>query len=127
MKPISKSHKIVFLILCLLTSGVLAKSQPLSSYDKHMSFGSEMIGKELTIINTYDEREMFYPEVPDTIWIKKVKKPKLDKHYTLSYIYKATQDAKWETPSQYVDGRTFLIKNIVYNEKEPGVGKSENR
>jgi hypothetical protein len=92
-----------------------------------MSFGSEMIGKELTIINTYDEREMFYPEVPDTIWIKKVKKPKLDKHYTLSYIYKATQDAKWETPSQYVDGRTFLIKNIVYNEKEPGVGKSENR
>lgn len=55
--------------------------------------------------------------VPDTVWIKKVKKPKHEKHYLLKYNY------GWEYNSRQIDvshmdafsGKHFIIQNVIYD------------
>jgi hypothetical protein len=111
-----RTLKLFFLFTLSLVFVQVSYSQNLSSYTGTLRFGRDFVGKEITIVDSPDEQNMFFYEIPDTIWIKKVKKPKLHKHYELSYVYKAKHQNDYWTPAKYVVGRTFIVQDAIEEE-----------
>lgn len=65
--------------------------------------------KNDTITMSYRPSENSFKFVtPDTIWIKKVKRPKEDKHYKLQWFYNPTIDSKYD------DYRDVIYKDYQY-------------
>lgn len=95
-------------------------AQDLKDYRKSIRF-KDIKGMEITITTLKNEKKMFYNENPDTIWIKKVKNPRLNKHYKVAHIYKGVLSENgldYYTPAETIIGRTFLVEDISYNAKE---------
>lgn len=116
---------LLFSILSLLVILPVA-GQNLKDYHNSLRF-EDIKGKEITFIKVFEEADMFYGEQPDTIWVKKVKKPKLNKHYTLVYPYKAVKSEAfndYRTPRHVIEGRTFYVEQVLYCDKEVDVQKS---
>ena len=112
------------LLVCLLPYPIAG--QNLKDYHKSLRF-ADMEGKIITLIEVFEETDMFYGEQPDTIWVKKVKKPKLNKHYTLVFPYKAEKSEEfndYRTPKTVMEGRTFYVEQISYCDKELDMQKS---
>lgn len=108
------------LLFCIFSLFIIIPiaAKNLKDYHNSISF-SELQGKEITITSIYDENNMFYGEYPDTIWIKKVKKPKLNKHYTLVFPYKAKKRVNdYYTPRDVIEGRTFYVEQISFSDTE---------
>lgn len=76
-----------------------------SAYDPN-SYFKELVGD--TIIFRGNENRVDFI-LPDTIWIKKVKNPKLGKHYTVTNHYK-TKDGDKTTPKEEIYDRPWVIK-----------------
>lgn len=117
-------------ILLSIVSGLFVifpvTGQNLKDYHNSLRF-SDIQGKEITFIKVFEEADMFYGERPDTIWLKKVKKPTLNKHYTLIFPYKAEKSEQfndYRTPKHAIEGRTFYVEQISYRDKEVDVQKS---
>ena len=86
-------------------------------------------GMEITITDLENEKSTFYNEIPDTVWIKKVKNPRLNKHYKLIHIYEGIEFQNglgYYTPANAILGRTFFVDDITYNEMEPDVENPSN-
>lgn len=66
--------------------------------------------------NNYSKLQFFFWETPDTVWIKKVKKPKEGKHYNLQ----RSQYRKdgYGTPPSVIDGVKFFVKDVDVNLEE---------
>jgi hypothetical protein len=81
-------------------------------------------GMEITITDLKDENRTFYYEVPDTLWIKESKEPRLNKHYKIIHIYKGIESENglgYYTPADAIIGRTFLVEDITYSKNEPDI------
>lgn len=105
-------------------------AQELKDLYKFKSIQFENIkGMEITITNLEHEKSTFYNEIPDTIWIKKVKNPRLNKHYKLIHIYKGVElqnGLGYYTPNYAILERTFLVEDIKYNETETDIENPSN-
>lgn len=76
------------------------------SHSNPISYFNELVGD--TIVFRGNENRIDFI-LPDTIWIKKVKKPKLGKHYTITYHY-MTKDGDKTTPKDVIYDRPWIIK-----------------
>ena len=124
--------KYLFTLLLVLIgfTNIELYSQELKDLSKSKSIQFEDIkGMEITITDLENEKSTFYNEIPDTIWIKKVKNPRFNKHYKLIHIYKGVEFQNglgYYTPADAILGRTFLVEDITYNEMEADVENSSN-
>ncbi len=120
---------LLLLFLIVLTNIELC-AQDLKDLYKFKSIQFENIkGMEITITDLENEKRTFYKEIPDTIWIKKVKNPRLNKHYKLIHIYEGVEFPNglgYFTPADAILGRTFLVEDISYNEMEPDIETPSN-
>lgn len=111
-------------LICLILticSVVNVYGQNLDSYNRSCNGMRDWKGMEIEFLTVPDKEDLFYSENPDTIWIKKHKKPKKDKHYKLIYTYRATLNRHlncYQTPRTFIEGRKFLVKDVVYNHME---------
>lgn len=108
------------LLLLICFQAHLVFSQSLASYYKTVSLKS-LKGKELTINDCYYSKYEFFGEKPDTIWVKRVRNPKLYKHYRLSFPYKAIMDESdrnyGTTPPEAIAGRVFTVEDVSFSEE----------
>ena len=118
-------------MFCLICLEINLSAQNLSVHANSICFSKDLIGDEITILDLYyyGESEMFYAEKPDTAWIKKVKKPKFGKHYSLFYTYKGIKSeyGEYYTPASTIKGRTFYIEDIIFNEREQVIDSEEGK
>ena len=117
--------RLSFLLMLISTTltHIGINAQELKDYRKYAKF-ADIKGMEITITALKNEEKMFYAEKPDTIWIKKVKKPRLDKHYKIVHIYKGVKSDNgldYHTPADAILGRCFWVEDIIYNKKEADV------
>ena len=72
---------------------------------------SELIGDTITITEV-ELLENVHWEIPDTIWIKKVRRPKLGKHYSLIYVYKGKGYSTDKAPKGEVINKQYKVLNF---------------
>ena len=110
----------LLIILALFTCHISTLGQTLKDYYNPLEF-TDIKGKEMTIVSSYDELDMFYDEILDTVWIKQVKKPILNKHFRLTHLpYKAKKSefftSSYCTPREAVEGRTFYVQDVLFDD-----------
>ena len=72
---------------------------------------SELIGDTIIITEVELLKDVYW-EVPDTIWIKKVRRPKLGKHYSLIYVYKGKGYDTDKAPKEEVINKQYKVLNF---------------
>lgn len=72
---------------------------------------SELIGDTITITEVKLLKDVYW-EIPDTIWIKKVRRPKLGKHYSLIYVFKGKGYSTDKAPKEAVINKRFKVLNF---------------
>lgn len=108
MKKIHSLSGMLLLAVLSFTFTICAKSETLSTYAKKLEFGPQLIGKDITITHESDRSTAGLYKY-DTIWIKKVKKPKLDKHFRMGYV-------RAKSLGIDVVGKTYQIKDVQFSE-----------
>ena len=120
----------LLLLFLIVLTNIELYAQDLKDLYKFKSIQFENIkGMEITITDLENEKRTFYKEIPDTVWIKKVKNPRLNKHYKLIHIYEGVElpnGLGYFTPADAILGRTFLVEDISYNEMEPDIETPSN-
>lgn len=69
---------------------------------------SELIGDTITITEVELLKDVYW-EIPDTIWIKKVRRPKLGKHYSLIRVYKGEGYSEDKAPKNEVINKRYKL------------------
>lgn len=72
---------------------------------------SELIGDTITITEVELLKDVYWG-IPDTIWIKKVRRPKLGKHYSLIYVYKGKGYSTDKAPKEEVINKQYKVLNF---------------
>lgn len=120
MKRTHSLSRILLLAVLSFAFTICAKSQSLSTYEREIEFGPQLVGHEITILNVYDSNygsdlKKFYTEEIDTIWFKngrKAKKPKIDKHFRMDNV------RRYPKTKEEIVGRTFIIQDIRSKERQ---------
>ena len=120
MKRTHSLSRILLLAVLSFAFTICAKSETLSTYERKIEFGPQLVGHEITILNVYDssygsDLKKFYTEEIDTIWFKngrKAKKPKIDKHFRMDNV------RRYPKTKEEIVGRTFIIQDIRSKERQ---------
>ena len=109
----------VLAVTILLFSVFDAWSQPLIKGLFEPKSFEDLVGETITIkLPNQHSYSNFYWEVPDTIWIKKVKKPVLNKHYRLQIKPYHCEESRsgQDTPASYLHNQKFEVLNVEQKE-----------
>lgn len=108
----------VFLSVLLFLSFIVTLSaQEFKYLSASEILPSELIGDTITITEV-DLLENVYWVTPDTIWIKKVRKPKLGKHYRLIRVYKGKGYSTDKAPKEEVINKKYKVLSFCEDSVE---------
>lgn len=102
----------------ILLDGIDAAASENLSELTQISYFNQLEGDTI-LINSQVDRTDFFNEHVDTIWVKKVKKPVLGKHFHLQRHYKSdVYDST--TPKEEINDRLWVIKKHIEKKNEIG-------
>lgn len=110
----------VFISFCLLLiSSIKAFSEPLVRGLKEPKSFEELVNETITLrLPDMHDYSNFYWETPDTVWVKKVRKPVLNKHFRLEkkgYHCDESSDRQ-STPASFLQEKKFIVLSVEQKE-----------